>query len=593
MHRKTIYPMVFLLLLLFLIFIFSINQNICKAEPQTLEVGSGKTYITISDAITNANISGGDTVLVYSGTYNENIVIDRQLTLQSNSGSSSTIISGSSDHSLIIESDNTVIIGFTIQNTGGTHSCLYLREVESCEAKNNIIKNGGNGIYFFASNNNIIKDNTQIKDNNVGIYFSNSNNNIISNNYIQENDNNGVYLHTTSSGNTFYENHFLDNTPGENARDLASNIWSYNQKGNYWDDYTGKDTDENGIGDDPYEIDSDSIDNYPLGYFVNEKPQATIISINPNPATEGNTISFNGDSSDDGTIYEWQWTSNIDGEIATSEDFQSSSLSTGTHTIKFRVKDSQQWSEYDQETLVINEQQQSGDDTQQPEGKPSANIIKPESETTKYESSTVEFQGTGTPYQGTITQYSWRSNIDGSIGTSSSFSKSDLSVGIHTIYLKVKDSNSWSDEVSTSLIILADQDNNNNQNQATNNPPSADTGGPYTGLSGFTIVFDASKTTDDGEINTYKWDFGDGNTGSGYKLSHSYTNPGNYTVTLTVTDDSGKTDTKTTYAKITDEQTQNNDEENNNDTNSIPGFQTIILLLTIFLTSLILIYKKQ
>jgi len=53
--------------------------------------------------------------------------------------------------------------------------------------------------------------------------------------------------------------------------------------------------------------------------------------------------------------------------------------------------------------------------------------------------------------------------------------------------------------------------------------------------------FDASRSTDpDGTIAIYSWDFGDGSTGVGPNISHTYT-PGDYSVTLTVTDNDGET----------------------------------------------------
>jgi lysophospholipase L1-like esterase len=62
---------------------------------------------------------------------------------------------------------------------------------------------------------------------------------------------------------------------------------------------------------------------------------------------------------------------------------------------------------------------------------------------------TVAFTGSGSDSDGTITGYSWRSSRDGVIGTSSSFSTSTLSEGIHTIYFKVQDDKGvWSPEVS-------------------------------------------------------------------------------------------------------------------------------------------------
>ena len=60
-----------------------------------------------------------------------------------------------------------------------------------------------------------------------------------------------------------------------------------------------------------------------------------------------------------------------------------------------------------------------------------------------------------------------------------------------------------------------------------------------------TIEFDATSSTDDGSIIDWSWDFGDGNTGSGELTSHTYAEPGIYTVVLTVTDDEGATDTNT------------------------------------------------
>lgn len=85
-----------------------------------------------------------------------------------------------------------------------------------------------------------------------------------------------------------------------------------------------------------------------------------------------------------------------------------------------------------------------------------------------------------------------------------------------------------------------------------NEPPIADADGPYYEVVKIPVTFDGSGSNDsDGEIASYDWDFGDGNSGTGVSSTNIYTNPGNYTVTLTVTDDGGKTDTDTTYAIIT------------------------------------------
>jgi hypothetical protein len=71
-------------------------------------------------------------------------------------------------------------------------------------------------------------------------------------------------------------------------------------------------------------------------------------------------------------------------------------------------------------------------------------------------------------------------------------------------------------------------------NFALNSPPRASFTVICTALS---CTFDGRGSADsDGNIAAYIWDFGDGSPGSGPTLSHTYVRPGNYTATLTVTD---------------------------------------------------------
>ena len=57
------------------------------------------------------------------------------------------------------------------------------------------------------------------------------------------------------------------------------------------------------------------------------------------------------------------------------------------------------------------------------------------------------------------------------------------------------------------------------------------------------VSFDASGSVDpDGSIATYAWAFGDGGTGSGAQVTHTYSTGGEFTAVLTVTDDRGGQD---------------------------------------------------
>ncbi len=82
-----------------------------------------------------------------------------------------------------------------------------------------------------------------------------------------------------------------------------------------------------------------------------------------------------------------------------------------------------------------------------------------------------------------------------------------------------------------------------------------------TGATG--IAFDASFESDQSHevdasapgrkrrpVASYAWDFGDGRTGSGATPTHAYDEPGDYEVTLTVTDDDGDTDDHTAIVTV-------------------------------------------
>jgi chitodextrinase len=81
--------------------------------------------------------------------------------------------------------------------------------------------------------------------------------------------------------------------------------------------------------------------------------------------------------------------------------------------------------------------------------------------------------------------------------------------------------------------------------------PICDTGGPYDCRIGHTFMMDGRGSHDpDGTIVEYAWDFGDGGTGIGPVVSHAYAATGNFVVTLSVTDNDGRTTICKTAAEI-------------------------------------------
>ncbi len=114
---------------------------------------------------------------------------------------------------------------------------------------------------------NLILDNNIYDNGDCGIYVDNDLNTISRNN-ISNNLQIGIFIDIRHKNNTIYNNIFSGN--GINALDEGTfdkyNKWDNGSLGNFWDNYTGADYDDNGIGDTPYNITgtAGSQDKYPI-----------------------------------------------------------------------------------------------------------------------------------------------------------------------------------------------------------------------------------------------------------------------------------------------------------------------------------------
>jgi parallel beta-helix repeat protein len=168
------------------------------------------------------------------------------------------------------ESSNNSVTGNNIVDNRGYRFAGISLEGSSNNSviANNIANNSYHGILLEGSYDSVIGNNI-VNNGFYGLWFwGSSNNSIIENNI--SNNQFGIYL-TFSSGNRFFHNNVINNTSQIPTGQMypSINVWDNGLEGNYWSNYTGEDLNHDGIGDNPYVIDSNNTDHCPLtGQFT-------------------------------------------------------------------------------------------------------------------------------------------------------------------------------------------------------------------------------------------------------------------------------------------------------------------------------------
>jgi PKD repeat protein len=83
-----------------------------------------------------------------------------------------------------------------------------------------------------------------------------------------------------------------------------------------------------------------------------------------------------------------------------------------------------------------------------------------------------------------------------------------------------------------------------------NQDPVAEAGGPYQTTENVPLTLTGTGNDVPADTLSYSWDFGDGNTSNEINPTHTYANDGEYTVTLTVTDEDGGVGIDTTTVDV-------------------------------------------
>ena len=189
---------------------------------------------------------------------------------------------------VVVERDNIIIDGSGhMLQRDGTGRGIDLTDRNNVTIKNIEIRNFQSGIWLSQSSNNRVFG-SKILNNTFGIWIFGSTN-IVHRNTINNSSNSGIVIDVDSSDNTIHGNNITSNNRGVwfilasgnklhhnnfvgNIQQVYismsgyGNVWDdgYPSGGNYWSDYTGVDSDHDGMGETLYIIDADNYDRYPL-----------------------------------------------------------------------------------------------------------------------------------------------------------------------------------------------------------------------------------------------------------------------------------------------------------------------------------------
>jgi PKD repeat protein len=338
----------------------------------------------------------------------------------------------------------------------------------------------------------------------------------------------------TKSASTVYTGEVID-FDASGSRDPDGYIVSYSWDFGDGNTATGVTVSHSYVDNGEYNVVLRVVDDYgaadrkTASILVKNRPPVAVLDTSSTIVYKEEIVTFNASRSydPDGTIVSYTWDFG-DGNTTTGVTLSHSYPATGTYTVTLTVTDNDGATDTVSVTKTVMNRP------------PVANFT--ESAHTAYTDEMITFNATESyDPDGTIVSYLWDFG-DGNTATGVTVSHAYADNGSYVVNLTVTDNEGATDSVNATKTI-------NNRAPVASFIESVEVVD-----TGETVSFDASASDDpDGTIVDYLWDFGDGTTGSGVSIQHAYSQDGTYTVTLTVTDNDGATDTITATKTVMNE----------------------------------------
>lgn len=259
-------------------------------------------------------------------------------------------------------------------------------------------------------------------------------------------------------------------------------------------------------------------------HIILRSPQAQFIANRTN-VCPGDAIQFTDLSVADTTLISWQWDFG-DGSVSTQRNPAKVYMNPGTYTVRLVITNVLGC--VDEEVKIAYVNVNTRPDAQFVPNTPAG--------CTPF---TVSLNNTTVANSNLISGYEWTFG-NGLSSTLPNPSVTYTTAGIYTITLVAIDQNGCRDTATRTL-------------QSFNLPTARFRASDSTGCAPKTVTFIDQSTRGSGNIISYVWNFGDGNSSTAQFPTHTYLNDGIYTVTLTVTDQNGcsHTLTKPNYIRLT------------------------------------------